>query len=721
MENLYSSEHFVLQHDKVKWLNHKAAIISSREIHSTYHCSDVIPYDSEKKQYIWKMQKDIHYYPKYESGVSLLDASYNLALEELEKNKTSDGKLWNTGEKWAGVWTRDIAYSIILSLGLLDPEISMNCLRKKIQNGKIIQDTGTGGSWPVSSDRVSWITAAWEIYLVSGNISWLKEVFPVIQNALEADENTIYYPDSPALGESSFLDWREQTYPRWMEPIDIYRSESLATNCLHYQANRIAYQAARVLQYPGKKYKNKAQYLKNKINEHFWQEEKGYYGQYRYGRHYLSLSPRSEALGEALAVLFDIAGAKKQKSIIESVPLGEYGIPSIAPQIPGIPSYHNDGIWPFVQAFWNLAAVKTGNLKALEHGLASIYRTSALFLTYKENFTAHSGDANTTEINSDRQLWSIAAGLAMTFRVFAGIHFEPDRIVFQPVVPEGYKNYHSIKNFHYREMILDIKITGWGTQIKSFFLNGKKHENWLPASKKGKHSVEIELENTPHQESRINIDKVRFSPDTPKVRRKRNILQWENVPGAVEYAVYDNGSFIHRQQETLFILSKTEGYHEYQVKSIGKYGIESFLSEPVTINSHPQITIPATLFQTSSRESEESVLLTKKHNTRIEIPAFIGQEGYYLAGFTYANGSSNMWGSNSCALRSLFLNSREIGTFIFSVVGENKWNEWRSSNRRRVHLSKGEHKFVLEFKPWNENMNGAINDLKIREMVLERL
>ncbi len=23
-------------------------------------------------------------------------------------------------------------------------------------------------------------------------------------------------------GESSFLDWREQTYPRWMEPVDIY-------------------------------------------------------------------------------------------------------------------------------------------------------------------------------------------------------------------------------------------------------------------------------------------------------------------------------------------------------------------------------------------------------------------------------------------------------------------------------------------------------------------
>jgi len=37
-------------------------------------------------------------------------------------------------------------------------------------------------------------------------------------------------------GESSFLDWREQTYPKWMQPADIYESENLGTNAVHYQA-----------------------------------------------------------------------------------------------------------------------------------------------------------------------------------------------------------------------------------------------------------------------------------------------------------------------------------------------------------------------------------------------------------------------------------------------------------------------------------------------------
>ena len=38
-------------------------------------------------------------------------------------------------------------------------------------------------------------------------------------------------------GESSFLDWREETYPKWMQPADIYESECLGTNAVHYEAN----------------------------------------------------------------------------------------------------------------------------------------------------------------------------------------------------------------------------------------------------------------------------------------------------------------------------------------------------------------------------------------------------------------------------------------------------------------------------------------------------
>ena len=89
------------------------------------------------------------------------------------------------------MWTRDVSYSVYLSLAMLDPENSLRSLRAKLKEGKngkvIIQDTGTGGSWPVSSDRVVWAMAAWEIYKVTGDKSMLDEAIAAIENTLNDD------------------------------------------------------------------------------------------------------------------------------------------------------------------------------------------------------------------------------------------------------------------------------------------------------------------------------------------------------------------------------------------------------------------------------------------------------------------------------------------------------------------------------------------------------
>ncbi|MEZ4685480.1 MAG: hypothetical protein R3B47_05285 [Bacteroidia bacterium] len=49
----------------------------------------------------------------------------------------------------AGVWTRDVSYSIPLAFAYHEPEVGKISLRKRY--GRIIQDTGSGGAWPVSS------------------------------------------------------------------------------------------------------------------------------------------------------------------------------------------------------------------------------------------------------------------------------------------------------------------------------------------------------------------------------------------------------------------------------------------------------------------------------------------------------------------------------------------------------------------------------------------
>ncbi|GAI75469.1 unnamed protein product, partial [marine sediment metagenome] len=354
------------------------------------------------------------------------DALYNLSLEELLQDIRMDGAFM-AGAKWPGVWTRDISYSILLSLAIISPEESKKSLMAKVDYGRIIQDTGTGGSWPVSSDRMIWALAAWEIYTVTGDRDWLEYAYGVIKTSAESDLKVVHNQATGLVhGESSFLDWREQTYPRWMDPKDIYTSQNLGTNAVHYRTYEILAEMADILGDSGGQYLGIATSIKKGMNTYLLMPDKGYYGQYLYGRNYLSLSPRSESLGEALAVLFDIADEPQQRQIIERMPVLTFGTPCIYPQIPNIPPYHNNGIWPFVCAYRTWAAAKVANMNAVEHGLASIYRPAALFLTNKENMIASTGDYMGTEINSDRQLWSVAGNLAMVYRILLGMSFTPD-------------------------------------------------------------------------------------------------------------------------------------------------------------------------------------------------------------------------------------------------------------------------------------------------------
>jgi len=53
-----------------------------------------------------------------------------MSLEEMIKAVESDST-FRTGKEWAGVWTRDISYSIILSMAYLQPKVAINSLLKK--------------------------------------------------------------------------------------------------------------------------------------------------------------------------------------------------------------------------------------------------------------------------------------------------------------------------------------------------------------------------------------------------------------------------------------------------------------------------------------------------------------------------------------------------------------------------------------------------------------
>ena len=674
----------------------------------------------------WNLSVDISNRPKYTSDQPIVDALFNLSVEEATKNIEADST-FRTGAKWGGVWTRDISYSIILAFAYHEPEVAMISLRKKVNRGRIVQDTGSGGAWPVSSDRVVWAIAAWEIYKVTGDREWLDEVYPIIKSSLEDDFKTLYDPETGLYrGESSFLDWREQTYPKWMSNMDIAVSENLGTNVLHFQANKILAEMSKLKGEPGDVYTQRADGIKDGINKYLWMKDKGYYAQYRYGRPNLSVSPRFEALGEALAVLFGVADQAIADSIISKSPITDFGVTCIYPQIPGIPPYHNNAIWPFVQAYWNIAAAKTGNEAALHHGLASIYRSGAFFLSNYENMVAQTGDFLGTEINSDRMLWSMAGNLAMVYRVFMGMSFETDGLHFHPVIPQAYGGQRTLSNFKYRQATLDIKVNGYGNTFRSVMMDGKALKGGtVPTDLTGKHSIELVMAEQPFKETGINLVQNHFSLSTPLVTREDNVLNWNPIDGVRAYHIYKNGAFIEHSTATSYTVPD-EDYAEYKVSAMDEDGFESFTSEPVVFAKNElrfefEDSIESSGLPYTNYSAKGFVEISKSKNNSIETMINVAKSGKYLIDIRYSNGNGPWNTDNKCAIRSLTVNEAYVGVLIFPQRGQEEWSDWGYSNSRKVQLNAGDNIIRIAFEDWNNNMNVDVNTAMLDYMRVIRV
>lgn len=666
----------------------------------------------------WTSTVDVSSYPKYTSDYVMHDAIYNLSLEEMVRAVEKDSTL-RTGKEWAGVWTRDVSYSIILSMAILQPKVAQISLMRKVKDGVIIQDTGTGGAYPVSTDRMIWAVAAYEIYKVTGDTEWLKTVYPIIKKSLEADLlNAIDAETGLVKGESSFLDWREQTYPSWMEPAYIFESLALGTNAVHYEAHNVL---ARIAEAVGdittsQKHKNISDGIRNAINTHLWMAEKGFYGQYMYGRNYKIISPKAEALGEALCVLFDIADKEKQKEIVQRTPVTEFGITCIYPQIPNIPPYHNNGIWPFVQAYWTLACAKAGNDKAVTESLSAILRPSALFLTNKENFVGESGDFVGTQINSDNMLWSLSGNLGVVYKVLFGLNYSSDGLTFQPMVPRVLQGKRTLSNYKYRNATLDVEVNGYGNQIKKITLDGKPLADATISSRlEGRHKIVIELANN-NVGGEINFVKNVTAPSAPIVSVEGSTLKWSPVEGAAAYKVFYNGRETETTTNTSLAVAN-ESYGEYQVIAVNGSKVESFASEPVIVASPSLISIVELEdFLPKANQSykgfsgkgfiQSSLKVNASFSFEVDAPA----DGLYSIDFRYSNGNGPVNTENKCAIRGLKVNSKDAGTLVFPQRGTDEWSEWGFSNSLKVRLKKGSNRIDITYEPHHENMNGPVNE-----------
>ena len=715
---MFTSPNFSIFPDLVTWKADRA-FLKGDTLYSTFNGNDEPAFSSTTGAYKRSIILKNASYPQLKSSVPMVDALYNMTLNELDLLRTPEG-YFDTGKSWGGVWTRDLSYATILGIAIADPEVAKHGLMRKTKDGHIIQDTGSGGSWPISSDRNTWALAAWEVYKYTGDRKWLETIYPIIKNTVEADLKTIFYPGSLPLGESSFLDWREQTYPQWMKPVDIYRSANLGTSVVHYQTYSILSSIEKILGVRGEKYGRLAEEVKSRINTQLWMGNKGYYGQYLYGISSMSLSPRSEALGEALAVIYNVADAERSQSVVANVPITEYGTTCIFPQIPEVGPYHNNSVWPFVQAFWNIAAAKAKNEAALSYGISAIYRAAAIYLTNKENFVASTGDSHGTAINSDRQLWSVGANIGMTYKVLLGMNFETSGIAFAPVIPRAYAGKYSLTSFRYRNTTINVTVDGFGYEIGSFTVNGVEQQPFVDGNASGVLDIIIKMKNAPFAPSKVNLRSVDFAPATPVVTLNAGVMAWRKIAGADVYELYRNGKPLQGTTDTTFAIGNDDCYTEYQVMAVDVRGYESFLSNPIVIEPQAKTVVaeaedfnPKSDLPYTSFSGRGFVEMTPAKNTKVTIPVTVGEEGDYLLTFRYSNGTDRMCCGNSAALRTLWVNGRQVATMVFPIVEKDAWSDWSRSNAVRVQLKKGANALKLTYEKHNRNMNGDINLLML--------
>ncbi|MDE5628905.1 MAG: hypothetical protein K2I69_05030 [Muribaculaceae bacterium] len=695
---------------------------------STYSATPGYGFPIDKE---WKLKNDISSYPALTTPNTLHTAIYNMGLDEMVNAVEPDTTL-RTGKEWAGVWTRDVSYSILLSMAYMQPEASRISLMKKVTpTGVIVQDTGSGGAWPISSDREIWALAAYEVYKVTGDRNWLEFIYPVIKNSLADDELTVQSPSGLVKGETSFIDWREQSYPRWMQTADIYRSEALGTSIVHAQALRTLAAIAEELGHKdvAAQSNERAQKIVDGVNNELWMNDKGYYAMYTYGRNFPILNPRAETLGESLAILYDVADADRARSITENNPVTPFGAAIFFPQIADMPPYHNNSLWPWVAAYWAMANAKAGNEQGTMEAIGSIFRPAALFATNKENFVLDNGDI-ATELNSSNMLWCLAGNIAVTHKILFGIHFEKDGLAFAPFVPRALAAERSLTGFKYRNAVLDITVKGYGNEIKSFTLNGKEHKPFLPADIKGHNTIVITMaDNTPAPLS-VNHTRNKKAPLTPVARLAGNTLEWAPIEYIGAYVVLRDGERIAKTRTTSFDASVPG---EYQVIGVASDGTESFASEPLSNRTVTVLEVPSPATSITSKEvsympAEElagytgnGFAETDTASPAMEVAFEVPADGVYAFVVRYANGNGPVNTENKCAIRTLSVDGVRAGVVVMPHRGVANWNDWGLSNYVQVPLKAGKHTLTIDYRPENRNMNLHTNHALIDYIGLERI
>lgn len=639
--------------------------------------------------------------PKYHSDQPIVDALFALAIREIQASPSAEND-----------------FDIYLSLAALAPEKASRKLKSELMSTSagiiIAQPSGAGGSWPVTTDRISWATAMWELYQATGDKEPLAEALHAIENTLNLDmraawNDTYNLMKGKNCGSAS-------NYPEWMRPVDIYQSMSLGTNVLF--ANAFKTRDLICSELSDDKFmplwSGVDREITNSLNTILWIPAAGFYGQYLYGGIYPIISTANDNFAQALAIIFGAANREMAKSIIKNTPTAPGGIQPFYPLSHETEGIDNGKDRATIQAFWNIAAAKARNMTAVEQGLASTLYHGTLYAAAKGVFPVNT-QADLSRI--DPSAWNSAGMAAMVVRVIIGMEFTNKGISFAPIVPASLPGEKSLTQFKYRDAILSIKIYGTGESVKTFSVNGTPQtECFIPDTITGEVNIEIIMDNRPPKKHDVEIAGTDYMPMTPETTWKStDLCVIDNYNERNKYKIFIDGDYRDTYKTDTVQFLPQRGYSTVNIVPVDAKGITGF-STPTHqyIDPEQTIIIPASTISDAGTAlihdrsmAKRFVETTVEYNTTLYFNVRVKDSGDYLMDVSYTNGNGSTDGGDKCAIRMLYVDGAEAGAIVMPQQGEGKWDAPEFSNMVPIRLNQGMNHLSLKYEL--DNMNASNN------------
>jgi hypothetical protein len=140
-------------------------------------------------------------------------------------------------------------------------------------------------------------------------------------------------------------------------------------------------------------------------------------------------------------------------------------------------------IWPFVNAFWADACLKTGHQDKYDFELFNLIDLGvnkgqgSFWEIYDPQTGLPDGGWQGHHWEGlEAQTWSATGFLNMVWQGLAGIRLEDGKIRFNPYLPKGIENLNLTK-LKYGNLNLNIHLEGEGSDIETFKINGQSVDN----------------------------------------------------------------------------------------------------------------------------------------------------------------------------------------------------------------------------------------------------